>query len=170
MSKETKIIIAAFLITIVLIIGGAVVISRGSSSSSSSTSQNTTQELNIEANPSFYNLGDVPIGGGIVSKEYEVKNTTDKTLKLSRIATSCMCTTASIKIGEKGTKFFGMEMSGDKNPPVNLAMAAGQTGKVTVNFDPAAHGPQGVGAFDRIVWLYFNEGIKELKFSGTVVK
>ena len=63
-----------------------------------------------------------------------------------------------------------MEGHGDANPAVNLELKAGETAKVVVNFDPAAHGPQGTGAFDRIVWLYFSEGVKELKFNGEVIK
>ena len=63
-----------------------------------------------------------------------------------------------------------MEMGGDKNPLISLKIKNGETAKVTVRFDPAAHGPQGVGPFDRMVWLYFDGGVKELTFSGVVVK
>lgn len=168
MSRETKIIILAFVIVAALAVGGAFLLS---GKSGETPGQSESLVLNIEATPGFYELGEVPINGGIVTKEYEVKNTTDKSIKLSRIATSCMCTTASVKIGDKETRFFGMEgHSGDKNPPVNLELKNGETAKIAVKFDPAAHGPQGVGPFDRIVWLYFNEGVKELKFNGTVVK
>lgn len=167
MSRETKIIVFAFIVVAVLALGGAFFLS---SKSSGTAGQSESLLLNIESSPNFYDLGSVPINGGIVAKEYEVKNTTDRTLKLSRIATSCMCTLASVKIGDKETKFFGMEMTGDKNPLLNIDLKPGEIARVTTKFDPAAHGPQGVGPFDRIVWLYFNEGIKELKFSGTVIK
>jgi hypothetical protein len=42
-----------------------------------------------------------------------------------------------------------------------------QTALVIINFDPAAHEPQGVGFFDRIVLLTFSNpaGIKESKFN-----
>ena len=64
-----------------------------------------------------------------------------------------------------------MEGMGDKNPPVNLELPSGQTAIVTAIFDPAAHGPKGVGPFDRTVFLYFSNpsGTKELKFNGNVV-
>lgn len=82
-----------------------------------------------------------------------------------------MCTTASVQIGEQETKFFGMEGHGDANPPVNIEVGSGEEGKVIVKFDPAAHGPQGAGPFNRVVYLNFSDpaGIKELTFSGTVV-
>ena len=82
-----------------------------------------------------------------------------------------MCTTASVQIGGKETKFFGMEGHGDANPPVNIEVGSGEEGKVMVKFDPAAHGPQGTGPFNRVVYLTFSDpaGMKELTFSGTVV-
>lgn len=125
----------------------------------------------IVASPEFYDLGEVPINAGIVTKEYEIKNVSNTTLKLKKIATSCMCTKASFEIGDKKTKFFGMEGHGDRNPPVNIEIPAGASGKVVVQFDPAAHGPQGVGPFERSVFLTFSDpvGIKELKFNGRVV-
>lgn len=81
-----------------------------------------------------------------------------------------MCTTAAFNINGNETKFFGMEGMGDANPPVNIEIPSGNEGKVVVKFDPAAHGPQGTGPFERVVWLTFSDpgGIKELTFNGTV--
>jgi hypothetical protein len=82
-----------------------------------------------------------------------------------------MCTKASFEIGDRKTRFFGMEGHGDRNPPVNIDIPDGASGKVVVQFDPAAHGPQGIGPFERSVFLTFSDpaGIKELKFNGEVV-
>lgn len=167
MAKDTKFIIGAFVFTLVLILGLAFVIS-SKGSKEKVLSEATVQ--GVEAAPSDYDLGEVPIAGGIVTKEYEVKNETGGDIELLKITTSCMCTTASVKLGESATRFFGMEMAGDKNPFVNFKVKNGETAKVTVQFDPAAHGPEGVGPFDRIVWLYFEGGVKELTFSGVVIK
>ena len=112
----------------------------------------------------------MPIGGGIITKEYEIKNILGKDVELLKITTSCMCTSTNVKIGDNETKFFSMEMGGDKNPLISLKIKKDETAKVTVRFDPAAHGPQGTGPFDRVVSLYFDTGIKELTFAGTVVK
>ncbi|KKT65936.1 MAG: hypothetical protein UW60_C0032G0018 [Candidatus Woesebacteria bacterium GW2011_GWA2_44_33] len=165
--KDTKVLIGIIVATIILLVGGVVLLSRGSSNQN----QPTTEVLGVEINPVSYDLGEVPINAGIQEREYTIKNTTDKTMKLKKIATSCMCTTAAFQIGDKTTNFFGMEGHGDANPPVNIEIGAGQEGKVIVRFDPAAHGPQGTGPFDRMVWLTFSDpgGIKELTFNGTVV-
>jgi len=167
--KDAKVLIGIVIATFLIIVGGVFLLGRGSSGSGGS--ETNVEVLGIEATPAFYDLGEVPINGGMVTKEYSIKNTTDKTIRLKKIATSCMCTTASLDLGGKSTKFFGMEGHGDANPPVNIEIGAGQEGKVIVRFDPAAHGPQGTGPFDRMVWLTFSDpgGIKELTFNGTVV-
>ena len=167
--KDSKVLIGIALATLLIIVGGVVLLGRNSSNTGEPEAN--TEVLGIEATPAFYDLGEVPINGGMVTKEYLIKNTTDKTIRLKKIATSCMCTTASLDLGGKSTKFFGMEGHGDANPPVNVEIGSGQEAKVIVKFDPAAHGPQGTGPFDRAVWLTFSDpgGIKELTFSGTVV-
>lgn len=167
MGKDIKFIIGAFIFTLLVVIGFAFLVS---------SKENKTSVLSeaaaegIMANPSDYQLGEVFINGGIVTKEYEVKNETGEEIELLKIATSCMCTTANAKAGAEETRFFGMEMVGDKNPLLSLKVKNGESAKVSVRFDPAAHGPEGVGPFDRIVWLYFSNGVKELTFSGNVIK
>lgn len=165
MAKDTKFLIGAFLVSILVIVGVAFLLS---SKSQTEAEMPTTEVAGLTASPEGYDLGDVAIKGGIISKDYEIKNTTSETLNLKKIATSCMCTTAKVRVGDKETRFFGMEMAGDSNPPLDLAIPKGETAKVSVEFDPAAHGPEGVGPFDRIVWLYFSQGVKELKFNGVV--
>ena len=163
---NTKALVGIVFITL-LLIGGGVVFLGGNSSGAP---QLTSEVLGIETNPSFYDLGSVPINGGIVTKEYSIKNTTNAPIKLKKVTTSCMCTTASVQINGESNKFFGMEGHGDANPSINIEIKPGEEGKVVVKFDPAAHGPQGTGPFNRVVYLNFSDpaGIKELTFSGTV--
>lgn len=164
MKQDIKVLVGIIVATLVILVGGIFLLGRTQGAP-------VGEVAGLEVAPLSYDLGEVPINGGIVTREYEVKNTTEKTLRLKKIATSCMCTTAAVEIGEKTTQFFGMEGHGDKNPPVNLELGSGQSGKVIVSFDPAAHGPEGIGAFQRLVWLTFSDpaGIKELTLTGTVV-
>lgn len=168
MAKDSKILFGIIAATVLLIFAGIFILGKNAGQVDK---QASSEVLGIEATPTSYDLGEVPIGGGIVTKEYSIKNTTDKTIKIKKIATSCMCTTASFQTGDRITKFFGMEGHGDANPPVNIEIGAGQEGKVIVEFDPAAHGPEGTGSFDRAIWLTFSDpgGIKELTFTGSVV-
>jgi hypothetical protein len=167
MFKDMKLFLIVVGISVLLLVGLAF-LSKGSSAEEPVISG---PAQGIEASPEFYELGNVPINGGLVVKEYEIKNTTDREVNLKKIVTSCMCTKAAFEVAGQKTKFFGMEGMGDRNPGVNVKIGPGQSGKVEVRFDPAAHGPQGVGPIDRSVYLTFSDpaGVKELKFKGVVV-
>lgn len=167
MNSETKFVIAAAVATLGLIVGLVFFIS---AKGANQRSLIRTEVLGISASPESYDLGEVPIGGGIVEKEYEIKNETGKDIELLKIVTSCMCTRAGVKAQSGETKFYAMEMGGDNNPLISLKIKKDETAKVTVRFDPAAHGPAGVGPIDRVVSLYFDGGVKEVTFKGVVVK
>jgi hypothetical protein len=165
MSKDIKILVITLLSSLLVVIGFAVLFGNKEVSGTLGFVDG------VDVNPVSYELGSVPIDKGIITREYSVINTTDQTMKLKKITTSCMCTQAKVKIGERETRFFGMEGHGVIIPSVNLEIEPGQEVLVSVNFDPAAHGKEGIGLFDRVVWLTFSDpvGIKELKFSGEVV-
>jgi hypothetical protein len=169
MGNDIKIFIGIIGFTVLLIVGLAYW--QGGKDTNEQT-QPLAHVAGVQISPETYELGDVELNGGLVTREYEVKNDTDQTMKLKKIVTSCMCTQAKVSVGDKESRFFGMEHPGDRNPPINYEIPPGGNAKVTVNFDPAAHGPQGVGPFDRVVTLTFSEpaGVKELTFNGTVVR
>jgi hypothetical protein len=145
--------------------------SAGGGSGGGDSFVSASEATNLEASPSgIMSLGPVAYGGGIVSKSFEVTNNSDKAIKLRKITTSCMCTAAKVKMGDKETKLFGMEMNGDLNPLIDFDIPAGATVQAIFNFDPAAHGPQGIGAIDREITLFFDVGYKTLEFNGEVVK
>lgn len=125
----------------------------------------------VVAKPESYELGEVPINGGLVTKEYDLKNNSGTAAEIKNISTSCMCTQAKAVRGGNETGFFGMEHPGDSNPAVDFEIPAGESVKIVVQFDPAAHGPTGTGPFDRTVRLNFSNpaGYKLLLFNGNVV-
>lgn len=168
MTKDIKIFTGLIVFSFLVVIGTAFL------KSDKGTKQEkvlSARIQNLEVNPTSYDIGNIKMKDGNVIKTFNVTNTSDYPVKLKRIATSCMCTKAKVKTGNNETKEFGMEGAGDKNPPVNLELQPGQTAIVTAIFDPAAHGPKGVGPFNRSVYLYFSDpvGMKELKFNGTVI-
>lgn len=172
MTKEGKIILSLIVGTIILIAGLAFLMTKASNGSIKGDRfvSNTLLE-GLEVRPlESIDLGKVPYGEGIVSKTFDIKNTLDKEISLKKITTSCMCTKAKFVINGRESKFYGMEMNGDLNPLIDYKLPAGAEAKVVFEFDPAAHGPQGIGPFARIITLYFDAGYKELKFNGEVVK
>lgn len=168
-SGDLKVFAGIIIFTVILIIGLAL---WQGGKDTDEQAQPLAQVAGIQISPETYNLGNVDLNGGLVTREYEVKNETGQMIKLQKIVTSCMCTKAKVSVDNKESRFFGMEHPGDRNPPINYEIPPGEVAKVTVNFDPAAHGPAGVGPFDRVVTLVFSDpaGVKRLTFNGTVVR
>ena len=172
MTKEGKIILSIIIGTIILVGGLAFLMTKASSGSGGGDKfVSDTPIEKLEASPSgVMDLGNMAYRGGIVSKTFEIKNTSDKEIALKKITTSCMCTKAKFIVDGHESKFYGMEMNGDLNPLIDYKFPKGATAQVVFDFDPAAHGPQGIGAVDRVITLFFDVGYKNLEFNGTVVK
>lgn len=122
-------------------------------------------KLEIPANE--YDAGTVSMAGGLIKHTYEIKNTGMGDLKINGIWTSCHCTTAKLTVGGKTSSEFGM----DKRS-TSQKIAPGETGYLEVTFDPAYHGPAGLGETVRIVYLSANDPQNkkvELKLLANVV-
>lgn len=53
-------------------------------------------------------------------------------------------------------------------PTFSETLASDDRAEVEVVFDPAAHGPAGVGRLNRVVYLETSAGKKEIRFSANV--
>jgi len=133
-----------FIIATVLLLLGAACTKQAASSQSTLTAENA-----------FVDFGVVPMYEGNVTTTYTIKNTGDEPVVVQSLYTSCMCTKARLTTKEDVSPYIGMKGHGII-PPVNLAIAPGETVTVDVAFDPAAHGPQGVGLVRRAVYLETN--------------
>jgi len=114
-------------------------------------------------------LGRISMKEGVVTTDFLVKNNSQQALALKEIYTSCMCTEATITTatGQKRGP-FGMPGHG-LVPSPDLTLAPGEEATVTASFDPAAHGPAGVGPVDREIILTTTDGQKlSLGFTGLV--
>lgn len=164
--SEKKIIIGIVLFTILLLAGGVV-----SSSGRDSTSATITASQSAKAtvDQKNYDWGQINIKGGNVSKTFTIKNTGTDILKLMNIKTSCHCTKAQVKIGNTSSPSFGMNSVSSwigEVPPR-------QEAKLEVVFDPAYHGPQGIGLISRLVSVETNDKNNsriEFSLTGTVFK
>lgn len=106
-----------------------------------------SKKANIVVTESEYNFGTIKEADGKVSHEFEIKNTGDAPLVITRVISSCGCTTPSYS----------------KEP-----IAPGKTGSVTVTYDPAGR----VYPFVKTVSIYSNgkEGPAVITIKGEVVK
>lgn len=115
-----------------------------------SPGENDTGTPKIEVSPKEYDAGTVSMAEGLIKHTYEIKNTGEGDLKIEDIRTSCMCTTAILKVGDKESPEFGMHTS---SLFWSQKITPGETGFLEVTFDPAFHGPQGTGPAVRVVYL-----------------
>lgn len=116
----------------------------------------------------YFDFGNISMAAGKVSHRYRIRNTGESGITITKIYTSCMCTDATLitPSGRKGP--FGMPGHG-ANPGIFESIAPGGDAQVEVVFDPAAHGPAGIGPTERIVTIRTNESQPlELRFAAMV--
>ena len=116
----------------------------------------------------FFNFGKISMAAGSVSHRYSIRNTGEAPLTITKLSTSCMCTVATLitQAGKKGP--FGMSGHGFI-PDLAERLAPGEVAQVEVVFDPAAHGPAGIGPTDRTVMIVSDAGLPlVLRFSAMV--
>jgi len=160
-STNLKVIIGAA--AAVLAIGGAIIAAMPEPGASKSTTvepnsagpTNSTGTLN--AFVTKFNFGSISMAAGKVTHRYSIVNTSNDPIAIHKIYTSCMCTTASlVKDGEKSAE-YGMAGHGPI-PTINVPMKPGENAVIEVVFDPAAHGPAGIGPIDRTITIENSAG------------
>lgn len=121
-----------------------------------------------------FDFGTISMQKGNVSHKFELKNEGSEAVVINKVYTSCMCTTASLIDGTgKRLGIFGMPGHGGGSGNTNVNLAAGKSLTVEAIFNPAAHGPSGVGFIERSVYLETNSSetpVIELGFTAEVTK
>jgi len=116
----------------------------------------------------FHDFGTISMQKGKVSTTYVLTNNSSDPIKTAKLYTSCMCTTAQFVQNGKVSELFGMPGHGPV-PTLVRSIASGEKVDVIVIFDPAAHGPAGIGIIERAVRLETVKGITELNFRANVI-
>ena len=126
----------------------------------------------MEITEEKFDWGEIDYGGGLTIHSFKIKNSGEKDLEIANLATSCMCTQVYFK-GPTGTS-SKMGMKGMSRPSSYKGiLKPGETGEIVAEFDPAYHGPTGVGKMERVVSFETNDPDKpyvELLLYGNVVK
>lgn len=123
----------------------------------------------LTSSEALYDFGTIRMANGNVSNIFKVTNPTGKDVLVKSVYTSCMCTAAFILNGGSKKGPFGMQGMG-YIPPADEIIKAGETRDIEVVYDPNAHGPAGVGAIDRLVYLTDeNGGTLELEIKAVVI-
>lgn len=142
--------IVGIIVITVLILGGAVYFG---SRMGATTQVTADSQVSITVAENKHDWGTIDLNGGLATKSFEIKNTSDSTLKLYDVKTSCMCTTAQLKTTGQTSKKFAMH---EKNSSI-FEVKPGETVELVVEFDPAFHGPSGVGPISRTVTMNTND-------------
>ena len=140
----------------ILILGGLVWIARPGSPNGATSSAKSGEALAIEE-ANNYDFGIVSMAAGKVKHQFKIKNTSNEVVTINKIYTSCMCTTASLTAGGKQFGPYGMP-GHDAIPRIDQTVTPNEEVVVEVIFDPAAHGPAGVGRIQRAITVENDAG------------
>ena len=136
-----KLILIGLSLTLLLIFGGVFLVSKTNNKASLAGGQNTQ----VSVDKTSYDWGEIGINDGKVQAEFTLTNAGAASLQLANVSTSCECTTAQIVIEGKASPYFGMHQKSSWTGQVE----PGKSAKLIVEFDPAFHGPQGIGQITR---------------------
>ncbi|KKQ37898.1 MAG: hypothetical protein US54_C0023G0002 [Candidatus Roizmanbacteria bacterium GW2011_GWA2_37_7] len=143
-------VIIGFVIGIAVLIGG----SYGLVTFSDTTSKiEASSNVKVVTGKTDHDWGTIGINDGKVRATYTIKNEGTESLKLFNIVTSCACTTAQIKVGEKTSPEFGMHTKSQYVSEVSPK----KTAELIAVFDPAFHGPSGTGPITRQIMIETND-------------
>lgn len=170
MKKRAKNLIITTIVGAILLIGFVFLVAgNGGGERNTHSSKYSASVLSSAENR--FNFGAVSMKEGKVTHRYELKNLGEEPIKVEKVYTSCMCTTA-VLFDSEGRKRGKFGMPGHGLPSrTNIEVLPGQKLFVEAVFDPAAHGPSGVGLANRSIYLETNSRKSpkvELKFTAMV--
>ena len=149
MSKNKNLVIW-IAVTAVFLIALAWYTKSGSSAPSGTSAASSGAVGELKAAETSYDFGSVSMAAGKVSHTFQLKNESKDPVTITKLYTSCMCTTTSLKNGGSDLGPFGMAGMG-YIPSLDEKVNPGGEVEVEATFDPAAHGPAGVGNIERVV-------------------
>lgn len=160
-------------IIIVLVIVGFIIAGAKSDDSSGPSGSSTYSASSISTVNGTFDFGTISMKDGNVTHAFELKNEGAEAVKIEKVYTSCMCTTASI-IDASGKEHGAFGMQGHGSPSkADIEVGAGESVTLEAVFDPAAHGPSGVGMVERSIYVETNSAKSpklELTFRATVAQ
>lgn len=146
-----NVIIGVVLLTLVL--AGLIVAAKPEPVAQNPTRAEVRSQSDLTANEMSIDFGKVSMAAGNVTHRFGIKNANATPIVIRKISTSCMCTTAQLEKGGRKLAVYGMPGHGYV-PNLDEPLAPNGQAVVEVVFDPAAHGPAGIGRVERYVTIY----------------
>lgn len=148
---NTKVIIIGTIISLILLVGGLFWLSRPEVKPevlAADTGRLTAAET-------AYNFGSISMAKGLVTHKFIITNSDVVPATVTKLFTSCMCTKAKLYVNGKEWGPFSMPGMA-AIPSISAVIAPGESAEIEAIFDPAAHGPAGVGKIERTVIAELN--------------
>jgi len=154
--KRNKDIAISIGITL-LALGGLAWLARPSPAHQNFAGVGAGQPDSLQAEEAAFDFGTVSMAAGNVSHTFVIRNAAADPITITKLYTSCMCTTGTLEVGGKRFGPYGMPGHGSI-PRISEAIGAGEKADVEVVFDPAAHGPAGIGPIERVIYVERENG------------
>jgi len=153
----------------IVVIGGLIWVSRNQDNGGSNGANLSALSGGVlKAEETNYDFGNISMAAGKVKHLFSVKNTGTGALAITKVYTSCMCTSAMLINGSENIGPFGMAGHGFI-PTIKSIVDTNGEAALEITFDPAAHGPAGVGKIARTVTVENTTGDPlEFNFSAFV--
>ncbi|MBI2024638.1 MAG: DUF1573 domain-containing protein [Candidatus Harrisonbacteria bacterium] len=144
----------------VILLSGVVLIVASLSGGNNSDQKNPDRysASALSAIEETFDFNTISMRDGNVSHKFEIKNDGTEPVVINKVYTSCMCTVAYV-INGSDKKYGPFGMPGHTSAATQIEVANGETATVEIIFDPAAHGPSGVGLAQRSVYLETNSSV-----------
>ena len=116
------------------------------------TTTNSSSPGALTAQEASFDFGTISMANGKVRHIFTISNPSASDVDIKNLETSCMCTEAYLVNGTSRKGPFGMPGMGGMTT-LDDVIKAESTAQIEAEYDPAAHGPAGVGAIDRLITL-----------------
>jgi len=158
MNKKTLNLIIGGLFVVGVIVFFAVYRPSSVPTHSINPTQSVSGETLLSADELTLDFGTISMAKGDVSHQFKIKNPRAAPITITKMYTSCMCTSATLyKDEDKIAGPFGMAGHGFI-PKISKTLGTGEEATVLVIFDPKAHGPAGIGPIEREIYIETESG------------
>ena len=148
------------IVAVIAALGVFTVLSRSrlADNSSANLADLRTNTGSLIAEEMKFDFGAISMSKGKVSHAFKIRNTSSGPIEIEKLYTSCMCTAAFFTQDSKRVGPFGMPGHGFV-PPLRKTLNSGEEVIIEAIFDPAAHGPSGIGRIERAIYLEDENGV-----------
>lgn len=170
-NKFQNLILGGIIISVLIVFGYLIITNKNALKNKEEGGSASVSGSSLVVLENNFDFKTISMGAGKMSHNFEIQNSGNEPVVISKIYTSCMCTAANLI--NKGKQLGPFGMSGHSAiSKINEVVNPGEKATIKAVFDPAAHGPEGVGLAKRVIYIETNSSVNpvlELVFEANVV-